>query len=231
MQCIFVCFFFFNLVLISACGFLSCSMQKLVPWPGMENRSPALRAQSLNHWTTRKVPQCIFKDCLKHYCVQSETSLCLIFRKNRKRERKSQWLQHCDNSALHSSIHPKLQRFHFREPGPSSEILASVPTKPQALSGPDSDHLLFSCSVMSDSLWPMDSSPPGSSLHGILQARYWSGLPFPPPGRAPYCLTFSHDSFIKLQTNALLQGASKGLHVSMYFKNVMESKKKNWCKF
>ena len=23
---------------------------------------------------------------------------------------------------------------------------------------------------------PMDSSPPGSSVHAILQARYWSGL-------------------------------------------------------
>ena len=28
-----------------------------------------------------------------------------------------------------------------------------------------------SCSVMSDSLQPMDCSPPGSSVHGILQAR------------------------------------------------------------
>ena len=28
---------------------------------------------------------------------------------------------------------------------------------------------------------PMDCSPPGSSVHGISQAR--SGLPFPPPGK------------------------------------------------
>jgi len=28
----------------------------------------------------------------------------------------------------------------------------------------------------------MGCSLPGSSVHGILQARYWSGLPFPPPG-------------------------------------------------
>jgi len=28
----------------------------------------------------------------------------------------------------------------------------------------------------------MDCSPPGSSVHGILQARYWSELPFPSPG-------------------------------------------------
>ena len=26
---------------------------------------------------------------------------------------------------------------------------------------------------------PIDSSPPGSSVHGISLARYWSGLPFP----------------------------------------------------
>ena len=31
----------------------------------------------------------------------------------------------------------------------------------------------------------MDCSPPGSSVHGILQARYWSGLPFPFPGDLP----------------------------------------------
>ena len=32
---------------------------------------------------------------------------------------------------------------------------------------------------------PMDCSPPGSSVHGILQARIWSGLPCPPPGIFP----------------------------------------------
>ena len=38
---------------------------------------------------------------------------------------------------------------------------------------------------MSDSCDPVDCSPPGSSVHGILQARYWSGLPFPSPGDPP----------------------------------------------
>ena len=28
---------------------------------------------------------------------------------------------------------------------------------------------------------PMDCSPPGSSVHGILQAKYSGGLPCPPP--------------------------------------------------
>ena len=31
----------------------------------------------------------------------------------------------------------------------------------------------------------MDCSLPGSSVHGISQARYWSGLPFPSPGDPP----------------------------------------------
>ena len=42
--------------------------------------------------------------------------------------------------------------------------------------------LLLSCPTLCD---PMDCSLPGSSVHGILQARYWSQLPFPPPGDLP----------------------------------------------
>ena len=29
---------------------------------------------------------------------------------------------------------------------------------------------------------PVDCSPPGSSVHGILQQEFWSWLPFPSPG-------------------------------------------------
>ena len=32
---------------------------------------------------------------------------------------------------------------------------------------------------------PMDCSLPGSSVHETLQAKYWSGLPCPPPGDLP----------------------------------------------
>ena len=38
---------------------------------------------------------------------------------------------------------------------------------------------------MSDSLHTMDYSLPGPSVHGILQARYWRGLPCPPQGDLP----------------------------------------------
>ena len=33
---------------------------------------------------------------------------------------------------------------------------------------------------MSNSFDSMEFSPPGSFVHGILQAKIWSGLPFPP---------------------------------------------------
>ena len=44
------------------------------------------------------------------------------------------------------------------------------------------------CSVTSDSCDPMDHSPPGSSVHGISQARIleWVAMPFDPdPGITP----------------------------------------------
>ena len=39
---------------------------------------------------------------------------------------------------------------------------------------------VLSRSVMSDSLWPLDCSPPGSSVRGILQARIleWIAMPY-----------------------------------------------------
>ena len=39
-----------------------------------------------------------------------------------------------------------------------------------------------SCPTLCD---PMDCSLPDSSVYGIFQARYWSGLPFPSPGNLP----------------------------------------------
>ena len=37
---------------------------------------------------------------------------------------------------------------------------------------------LQSCPTLCD---PIDGSPPGSPIPGILQAEHWSGLPFPSP--------------------------------------------------
>ena len=47
-------------IFIAACGIFSCGMRDLIPWPGMEPGPPALGAWSLNHWTTREVPQIDF---------------------------------------------------------------------------------------------------------------------------------------------------------------------------
>ena len=40
----------------------------LVPWPGIEPRPPALRAQSLSHWPTKAVPATGFLSVL-HWVV------------------------------------------------------------------------------------------------------------------------------------------------------------------
>ena len=63
-------FFFFNIYLAVpglSCSRrdLSCTMQDLVPWPGVEPGSPALEARSLNHWTIREVPGFYFWVSLK----------------------------------------------------------------------------------------------------------------------------------------------------------------------
>ena len=42
---------------------------------------------------------------------------------------------------------------------------------------------LQSCSTLCH---PMNSCPLGTSVHGILQVRYWSGLPSSPPEDLPY---------------------------------------------
>ena len=44
-----------------------------------------------------------------------------------------------------------------------------------------------SCPTLCD---PMDCSPPGSSIHGIFQARHWSGVPLPSPSRLYICTLF-----------------------------------------
>ena len=54
--CLFKCLFPY----LTAPG-LSCGIGDLVPWTGVEPRTPALGAWSLSHWTTRGVPRRIFK--------------------------------------------------------------------------------------------------------------------------------------------------------------------------
>ena len=69
-----------------------------------------------------------------------------------------------------------------------------------------------SCLIHCDS---MDSSPPGSSVHGIFQAAYWSGLPCSTPGDLP-------DQGIKpvFPLSSALAG--------VFFMTVPPGKAKNW---
>ena len=59
---------------------------------------------------------------------------------------------------------------------------------------------------------PMDCSPPGPSVLGILQAEYWSGLPFPfpgdlpDPGIEPRSLTLQADSLPSKLPGKMLEG-------------------------
>ena len=64
--------------------------------------------------------------------------------------------------------------------------VGSLPLGPQI--GAISFYPMRVCSVVQSRLIlcnPMDYSPPGSSVHRILQARIFSGLPCPPPGDLP----------------------------------------------
>ena len=44
---------------------------------------------------------------------------------------------------------------------------------------------VFSCSLVSDSLWPMDCSTAAPLSMGFPRQEYWSGRPFPSPGDLP----------------------------------------------
>ena len=48
----------------------------------------------------------------------------------------------------------------------------------QLTAAPAAAKSLQSCSTLCD---PIDGSPPGFSVPGILQEEHWSGLPFPSP--------------------------------------------------
>ena len=71
-----VLFFFFFHAGSYSCRIrsLSCSMWKLISWPGIRPRSPALGAWNLSYWTTREVPR---HYALKHY-VMNVRNLCLL---------------------------------------------------------------------------------------------------------------------------------------------------------
>ena len=66
---------------------------------------------------------------------------------------------------------PTIPQLEPLAPKPGGESLYGIPVGVLLLYA----KLLQSCPNICD---PMGCSPPGSSVHGILQPEYWSGLPF-----------------------------------------------------
>ena len=94
-----------------------------------------------------------------------------------------------DCSPPGSSVHGNLQArilgwvsipFSRGSSQPREDSLPSEPPGKISQYAAAAAKLLQSCPTLCD---PIDGSPPGSSVPGILQARieYWSGLPFPSP--------------------------------------------------
>ena len=69
-----------------------------------------------------------------------------------------------------------------------------------------------SCPTLCD---PMDYSSPGSSVHGILQARILEWLPFPSPGDLP-------DSGVERWSPALQGILYHRSHQEMHMKTIMK---------
>ena len=75
-------------------------------------------------------------------------------------------------------------------------------------------------SVMSISLWPLDCSPPGSSVHGILQAKIldWVAIPsfrgssWPRDGTQVSCVSYSAGRFV-FTTETLGKSWEEGRHI------------------
>ena len=52
----------------------------LVPHPGIRSVSPALEAQSLNHWTSREFPKCNYFNMHENSTFVSILRLCVFSR-------------------------------------------------------------------------------------------------------------------------------------------------------
>ena len=64
----------------------------------------------------------------------------------------------------------------------SHEIKRHLLLQKENYDKPSESEVIQSCPTLCD---PMDCSPPDSSVPGIFQSRYWSGLPFPSPRDLP----------------------------------------------
>ena len=175
---------------IFSCGTwtFSWEMWDLVPWPGVEPRSPVLGVWSLSHWATREVPgQIIFDKSVNVF--QWERKILQQMMLGKLDTPTQEWsrtliLYHIQiltqNEEKNLSIRPKTikqktqrEKLHDIEFGTKS-------------TGNKSKNRLFSRLVLSNS----SATPWTVARQALLsmefsRQEYWSGLPFPSPGDLP----------------------------------------------
>ena len=85
-----------------SCGLrtLSYGMWDLVPWPGMEPRSPALGAWSLSHWTAREVTVYFFLHHIWRHIIQLSYFLMMLRLISAEKERSRSWWGWAQHSQL-----------------------------------------------------------------------------------------------------------------------------------
>ena len=122
------------------------------------------------------------------FCVSGSNEALLKKKKNQRCSSIWPGVRHIlFNSVCKTHAHPKLTRLSsscpLSVPRWTSSFLAAIKFKLSFKSQLTCHDLLLvgvSQSVLSNTVNPMDSGPPGSSVHGILQARIveWIALPF-----------------------------------------------------
>ena len=131
-------------------------------WTG----ATAVKAPCTNHWITRDLPRChILNHCHEDLCLCFVLCfMILVFTVIFD----PFWVNFC----TWCEVRVQVYSFTCEYPVFPSPFVESE--------GASESH-----SVVSDSLRSRGCSPPGSSVHGILQQEYWSGLPFPSLGDLP----------------------------------------------
>ena len=83
-------------------------------------------------------------------------------------------LSHFSRVRLYATPQTAATRFHRPWDSPGKNTGVSCHFLLQCMKVKSESEVDQLCLTLSD---PMDCSPPGSSIHGIFQAKYWSGVP------------------------------------------------------
>ena len=129
-------------------------MRILIPWPGVKPTPPAVEGQCLNHWTTKEVPK-------RSFLYLCHTEGYLDHKRHKSKIDLSRIVLICGKCNLKKNRFTEWLRHSNHCSGPRAAAAKS----------------LQSCPTL---CYPIDGSPPGSVVPGILQARTleWVAIPF-----------------------------------------------------